>query len=341
MPNCRIVFRADGNSQIGLGHIYRCIAMMEMLPIEFKCLFITNNPEDKIADLIRSYCMLHVINVTNKEEEIVVLSEILTNNDVVVTDGYNFGSEYQKQIKQRVKKLVMIDDLAQSFFFADLVINHGGTPIKNLYKKEKNTKLKVGFDFLILRNAFLEAARSPRTITKIDTVFICMGGSDPFRVTTKVFKACLETEFINKIIIVTGSGYQDQQGLINIIENNRNKVIIHKNNIDATMMIQLIYDSEIAICPSSTVALEVCCVRAGLLTGTLINNQDAIHKQLLDSGCCTSIGNFRNASITILKSALQQFKNYDYIHSMINNQSEKIDGNSGERIVELFKQLVD
>ncbi|OGI11751.1 MAG: UDP-2,4-diacetamido-2,4,6-trideoxy-beta-L-altropyranose hydrolase [Candidatus Margulisbacteria bacterium GWF2_35_9] len=339
MLKSRIVFRADGNSQIGLGHIYRCVAMIQMLVYEFNCLFITNKPDAKIADLIRSYCSLHTIKVQNKDEEIDVLEGILTSGDIVVTDGYDFDPEYQNQIKQRVKKLVMIDDLAQMYFIADVIINHGGTPIIAKYRKEKETKLLIGFDYLLLRKEFLETARKPRTIHKTNTVFICMGGADPFKITIKVLKACLKTRFIEKIIIVTGNEYRDQAELDYLIRNNKGKNILHKCNIDAFMMTRLIYESQIAICPSSTIALEVCCTQAGLISGTVINNQKAIHKQLVEAGCCVSVGDFKKASLKLMIIALKRFNDLNFTRSMMIRQSVKIDRKSGERIVNLFKEL--
>lgn len=337
--NSRIIFRADGNNQLGLGHIYRCISMIQMLAGEFDCLFITNNPDNKVIDLIRGNCTLHIIFVRNRGDEIVALKGVLSADDIFVIDGYDFDTEYQKQIKQRVKKLVMIDDMAQMHFFADVVINHGGAPLINIYKKEKRTTLLTGFNYLIVRNEFLQAARKPRKINNITTVFICMGGSDPFHMTTKALKACLGIDFITRIIIVTGIGYCDQSELDSVIKSNRTKYIIHKSNIDASMMISLLNESEIAICPSSGIALEVCCVKVGLLCGTVIENQDGLNRQLAEDGCCISLGNLNYISITELISVMQQFNDLNFIRTMMNRQSKKIDGKSGDRIVKLFKQL--
>jgi len=335
----RIVFRADGNSHIGLGHIYRCIAMVQMLKYEFNCLFIINNPDENISDLIRGNCLLHTINVQSKEEEITALDNILTPSDIVVTDGYDFGPEYQMQLKQRVKKLVMIDDMADMHFFADVVINHGSESMASKYKTEKGTKLLVGFDYLVLRQEFLEAARKHRTVYKANNAFICMGGSDPFKITTKALKACIETPFIERITVITGSGYQDRSALDLLIKTNTNKSIVHKYNIDAPAMVGLINECEIAICPSSTIALEVCCVHTGLLSGTVADNQEAIHRQIVDADCCLSAGNLIKASIPSLTNTLRQFADVNLIRTMMTRQAEKIDGQSGKRIADLFRQL--
>ncbi|MDB5222992.1 MAG: Spore coat polysaccharide biosynthesis protein predicted glycosyltransferase, partial [Chitinophagaceae bacterium] len=38
-PKSHILFRADGNSKIGLGHVYRCLAIAERLSEHFNCYF--------------------------------------------------------------------------------------------------------------------------------------------------------------------------------------------------------------------------------------------------------------------------------------------------------------
>lgn len=340
MQNHRIVFRADGNKQIGLGHIYRCIALIQILKYEFSCLFITNNPTNKISDLIRVYSFLHIINVQNNNEEITALENILIPTDIFVADGYDFDLRYQNEIKCKVKKLVMIDDLGQKDFTADVIINHGGTPNKLWHEKGKETRLLYGFDYLILRKEFLEVASKPRKINKTDTIFICMGGADPFKITIKAIKASIYCDFIKKIIVVTGNAFSNQVELKKqIAEASKRKEIIYEKNINTTRMVELIKMCELAICPASTVALEVCCVKAGLLTGMVIDNQKTIHNSLLNSECCLSVGDFNEVTSEDINFRLYQLNNVDLVNDLMKNQSKIIDGCSDIRILHEFKML--
>jgi len=335
----RIILRADGNRQIGLGHIYRCIAIAQMLRNEFNCLLITNSSEEQLIELIKQNCPVLSIDVLENNEEINLLASILTVKDVYVIDGYTFNVEYQNKIKSIVRKLVLIDDVGGEFLDPDIIINHGGTATFPIYKTGSDSTLLLGFDYLILRKEFLDAALKYRSIKKIDSVFICMGGSDPFKVTLKVLNVCLDLHFIKKIIIVTGSGYRDLYQLDRLIMENKTKNILHKNNVSSVTMISLIRDSEIVICPSSSIALEVCSVKAGLLTGIVIDNQLSIHKHLLESEACLSVGNLNTASSYLIADELDKLNDLDLINSMMKRQSVMIDGLSGSRIAYLFKQL--
>jgi len=337
--NHRIVLRADGNSIIGLGHVIRLLGLFEFIKNEFDCVFLIRKPELKLKHIIGSYCRFLILEGTLKDE-IEELSYLLDSNDIVVLDGYYFDEEYQQYIKSKVHKLVMIDDKAEAYFYADLVINHGGALMKAKYKTEPYTRLLLGTDYLILRNEFLEAALTKRIVTKVDSVFICMGGADPFNITIKALKASIKCDFISRIIVITGSAYSNNDDLKKaLVEAPRSKDVLYENNVNPSRLVELIRMCEIAICPSSSIALEVCCVKAGLLTGIVTDNQESIHNMLVSSDCCLSLNDFNETSVESIQVNLYRMNNVDYINTLIKNQSENIDGLSGRRFLQEFKLL--
>jgi spore coat polysaccharide biosynthesis predicted glycosyltransferase SpsG len=44
LNNKQVIIRADGNSEIGYGHIFRCLALAQMLNEDFECWFYSQNP---------------------------------------------------------------------------------------------------------------------------------------------------------------------------------------------------------------------------------------------------------------------------------------------------------
>lgn len=48
----KVYLRTDGNSEIGLGHITRSIALSQMLSDFFECVFIIKNPDDQVEDIV-------------------------------------------------------------------------------------------------------------------------------------------------------------------------------------------------------------------------------------------------------------------------------------------------
>lgn len=337
--NRKIFFRADGDSIIGLGHIVRCIGVIEILKNTFECVFIIKQPADKVKELIAGYCGIKILESSaSPAEEVPELINFLGSGNILVIDGYDFDSQYQEKIRSYVEKLVAIDDTASGYFYADVVINHGGSALRHKYKTEKYTKLLLGFPFLLLREPFISAAKKDRTKQKTDTVFICFGGSDPFNITCKVLQACLKCNFIKAIIVITGSVYQDIEELKNIITASPIS-IKHEQNVTAEKMVELLNISDLAICPSSTVSLEVCCVKAGLLTGIVIDNQAGIHDQLLNNECAVSIGDFNTVTEDNLVEAICKLNDLNTVTTLIDNQFRAIDGLSGQRLLDEFKMM--
>jgi UDP-2,4-diacetamido-2,4,6-trideoxy-beta-L-altropyranose hydrolase len=338
--NRRIVFRADGDSQIGLGHIVRSLALAEMLKNDFQCIFLTTNSEERIQKLISGTCQPVLLPIRKSiKEEIKEVKARLQHTDILVLDGYQFDADYQWEIKSSVHKLVSVDDKAEVHFFADLIINHGSPSLRSQYKAEHYTELLLGLPYVLMRKPFLKAAKDHRVIERIKTVFICMGGADPFKVTVKALRASVCCSFINEIIIVTGSAFQDVEALKSEKEGQHGKSIIHEENVSAERMVELIRQSDLAICPASSIALEVCAVKSGLLTGTVIGNQSAIHSTLMDAGCGISLDDFNLQTVESIISFLTRLNDIKLVNNLVNNQQAAIDGRSEERLLEKFKAL--
>jgi len=335
----RILFRADGDSFLGLGHVVRSLALVSYLKADFDCLFITNSTQKNLIEMISASCPVISLNAHSLDEELESLSKIVLPADIFVIDGYQFGHSYQAHIKKLANKLVMIDDRTGIEVLADVIINHGAQ-FKGQYLAQPTTEILKGFDYLIVRDPFLKAARKTRLIDKVDTVFICMGGADPFNITHKALLASIRCRFAENIIIVIGSAYRWAAELSTFVkEVQGSKKISIEVNVSDLRMVELIRSSEIAICPASSVALEVCAVKSGLLTGRFVDNQDLIHNQVLESGCCVSIYDFNTVSVDEIEQTLNDMESIKIIQQLINKQTHAIDGYSNERILKAFKHL--
>jgi UDP-2,4-diacetamido-2,4,6-trideoxy-beta-L-altropyranose hydrolase len=337
----RLLFRADGDSIIGLGHIMRCAALSQMLKCEFNCYFVSSNPSSALILTLRKFGDVIPLISSNKRDELIELGKLLLKEDIVVIDGYSFDKEYIDFIQKQTKKTVQIDDFANGYFSTDLVINHTNSKLINKYQTSRRTKVLSGSNYLILRDEFLKAAEIKRKKKiKVDTAFICMGGADPTNVTLKVIQSCVQVGFVKNIIVVSGAAYSNIEQLNEFIGRNSEINILHYLNVDAVNLVRLIEQAEICICPSSSIALEVCCVKSGLLTGITVDNQELIHEQLVKGFHADSVTNFNNVEIDEIVLKLKKFEQVSYINNMIEKQASFADGKSGERILNEFKQLL-
>jgi UDP-2,4-diacetamido-2,4,6-trideoxy-beta-L-altropyranose hydrolase len=177
----RVLFRADGNSTIGLGHIYRSLALVEMLKEHYSCMFLVARPDNTLKLLIEQHCEVKVLENMVSPEQLIEISSQVLPHDIIVLDGYDFDINYQAFIKSVSAGLVVLDDKADQRYVADLIINQGDPSLRSSYIDivAPGTSILMGFDYSLVRPEFFSAAKYSKETTKTDSVFICMGGADP------------------------------------------------------------------------------------------------------------------------------------------------------------------
>lgn len=320
----KVFIRADGNSQIGLGHLVRCIALANMLKENFEIIFVCRDiPNDTKLAIEKDNMVVKTI-----EDEKDLLNMIEPGN-LVVLDSYKFDIEYQKNIKEKNAALVCIDDLHDKEFEADLIINHAPGISPQKYKAEIYTKFALGTDYAMLRPEFIEQAKQERKIENIEMVFICFGGGDAKNFTEKALKSVLSFDSFKKIIVVTGSGYLHEGSLKKLTDTDSR--IEYHNSVSADKMCKLMSLSDLAIVPSSGILLEALACGCKIISGMTADNQKYVYSNYLNEKFFIDAKNFSNES---LNSAIKL--------SLNDGQTAKkrIDGKSKERLLKLFQQLV-
>lgn len=175
----RIVFRTDGDKTLGMGHIYRTLALAYNLTvheIHFVCSEQYQKGIEKIKD---SHFAYHIIENDNMFCNL--LNEI--KPDIVVMDVLDTNDEDMKAIKKHTSRLVTFEDLGSGTNVADAVINA-------LYTNEdKRPNVYTGHEYACLRDEFHR--RAPKDFSHtVENVFVMFGGSDPANLTKKVYKMC-------------------------------------------------------------------------------------------------------------------------------------------------------
>lgn len=327
----KIIFRADGNHSIGMGHFTRSLALADMLKDDFDVVFATRDPDEtQLNEIGTVYGGILELPGSNKHFD--VFLNYLTGDEIVVLDNYYFDTTYQKAIKSKGNKLVCIDDMHDKHYVADTVINHSPGLSPDMFSCEKYTKLCLGLEYALLRKPFLHAAKRERTIEKIETVFICFGGSDPFDLTFKTLKIVAGIKGIRNIYVVTGHHYKNPEALKTYCSD-FNHIFIHRN-LDANQMANIMEQSHLAIVPASSILLEILCIKIPIITGYYADNQLDVLRSVERLSNTFSVGDFRT---------LESIKLKDMIENLTDNfipvTDSLIDGKSGERLAALFRGL--
>lgn len=343
MPLNKIYFRADGSQSIGLGHVIRSLALLEMLSDHFDCYFIIQDPSEQ---LIKQICLLtqNIIVLPQskdyKKEAIFLTNEVLELGDLVVLDGYNFDTTYQKILNASRCKLVCIDDIASYHFIANAIINHAPNLSPSVYSKEKKTQLYLGLNYALLRKPFQEIARKDRQINKIETLFICFGGADFNNLTYKAIEniALKNTTSLKKINVVIGSANIFAQDLEELIKKIKGTAINIYKNLSANEMVSLMRDSHLAIVPASSILYETIAVGMPIISGYYVDNQKSVYKGFNELGLIIGIDDFN--TFNNYTSLIEPLINSEDSQHFVKLQKQKLFGQSKANFIKIFENLL-
>jgi UDP-2,4-diacetamido-2,4,6-trideoxy-beta-L-altropyranose hydrolase len=281
-----VFIRADGGDKIGLGHLVRCLALAEMIKFDYIISFVCKQIPNKSAEEIKQLG----INLLIIDCEESFLS-LLSGNEIVVLDHYGLDKNYQFIIKKKGCKLICIDDLHKEHFFADAIINHAPGAKKEQYDAESYTQFYLGLNYALLRSEFRNQVSWNRRIESIDETLICFGGSDPLNITCKILSIITQARFFKNINVIVGNSFQFISELSQFISNHN--YIRLFSNLNSSQMIGVMHNCELAIVPSSSIAIECFVAKQILLTGVTDSNQKDIHDGLVQYNTVRTIGDFR------------------------------------------------
>ena len=327
----RIIFRADGNSRIGLGHVTRSLALVHMLREEFECVFAIQAPDKALQERIREVCHgIIVLPPADAAESRFIheLSAYVSEEEIVVLDGYTFHTEYQQNIKARGATLVCLDDIHAYPFVADAIINQAGGVKLEQYQTAPYTRLLLGPHYALLRPAFLKAARAARAIPAGELrVLVCMGGADPDNHTLQALEALQSVE--GQVEVVVGSAYTHQRQLKEWLHDKQN-ISLHRD-LSAEGMRRLMAKCHAAVTSASGIAYEYAAVGGHLLVKQTADNQQDLYHFLTSNGIAIEYSD--------LQQQLSQGIAADAFQAQVAIQRQFFDGKSDERLRQLFHTL--
>lgn len=339
----KLIFRADANARIGMGHVMRCLALADMLKDDFTRQFVLVEPTPTVYSLIEQ-AGIPVINLPEATQQSAFLAHI-EPDDIVVLDGYAFSEADQQTIRSRARKLVYMDDLVQGHQVADVVVNHAGGLSSADYDAGEYTKFCLGPHYALLRPEFLQPDGFGEP--PVDgPIFVSMGGADPKNTSLEVLKAIQYIDPTLPVHLVLGPFHPDRSAMESFQTQLPNLAILQ--NLSAAQMVDELTNCSLAITACSTIAYEVCAINRPLIGVVTADNQARLAQFLSEEKLALSV-NFPTlltrltpvlALDQLLKLAIQSFQfSPETVADSLLNQRGYFDGRSPERFRALFQTL--
>jgi UDP-2,4-diacetamido-2,4,6-trideoxy-beta-L-altropyranose hydrolase len=327
----RVLIRADASTQIGFGHVMRCLTLAEQLRKEgCDITFLARKHKGNLNRLIsekgfdvhelplhsnqslkgnrKTYLewlgCVQIVDAKDCVESIQSCSQMI---DLLIVDHYALDEQWEKLLRPRLKKIMVIDDLADRKHDCDILLDqtHGRKKGDYYGFVKPQTKLLIGSTFALLRQEFSEwrnYSLSRRTKPELKQILITMGGIDSFNVTGEVLNIIQKSDLSRmiKIIVVMGGASPCLKQIMQLTKRMSFKVEV---NIDVKNMAELMANSDLAIGAAGSTTWERCCLGLPSIMIVLAENQQLIADTLNVAGAAISI---ERKKLKVIENLLMQ-----------------------------------
>jgi spore coat polysaccharide biosynthesis predicted glycosyltransferase SpsG len=123
-----LVIRVDASTQMGTGHLMRCLALGQAWRDSGgHAIFAMAMEAPKLEMRLQAEGMevIHLSARPGSDDDAIQTAHLARRRDAswIVADGYHFGANYQRTIKEAGLRLLFIDDDGQAEHSADIVLN--------------------------------------------------------------------------------------------------------------------------------------------------------------------------------------------------------------------------
>lgn len=327
-----VYFRADGNQTIGLGHLFRCLSLAQMLQPVFDTVFLLSHRTPTTLFHRINFAMARCEVIPVGRQEIQWLTVNVPPVSLLVVDSYELDANYFRELQEAGIRIVYIDDQGQTDVPCYGLINHLVAADEIPYSRSIS-HLFLGPAFAILRKEFLDQSikQNNRSFDG-SRIFVCLGGADPNQVTLRVLHALMPMRPAAADVLV-GAAFVGTAG-IEVLARHLPWIKLHRE-LSAGEIIELASSTSIAILTPGMISYELFALGVPTLCGYISDTQQRVVQQFENLGLVVSVGDFCGPA---LERGFVQLTPAKAI-LMVSKQQAIFDGLSGERLLRAFQEM--
>ena len=268
----RIVFRVDGGAQIGMGHVYRSLAIANELrsisTADVQFLMSAEHPEGVRAVSSAGYTV-RVVSSAGVQAVMDAIQEYSPN--IVVNDRPFLEKDYLEALATLGASTVnLVDSLEDIEKPAEMT----SVIIATMHEDQLELdEYYGGPEFAILRESFAGRVRPIREEAR--EIVLSFGGSDPQGLTLKVLRALDELGSTLRVKAVLGPAFSYKQELAQLVPKLPFQPILLEN---VEHMAETLSDADLVFCAGGMTVYEI----AALGTPGIVLCQNAKEKRRMD-----------------------------------------------------------
>ncbi len=347
-----IVFRVDSSTEIGTGHVMRCLTLAEELQQQgAQIRFISRHMPEHIRDImlakgLESILLTGSTSVTSSND-ILHAHWLGTSQqadakdtlrtlsgqvwDWMIVDHYALDVRWESRMRSCADNLMIIDDLADRNHDCDLLLD------QNLYEAMEYRYTErvplgciqlLGPRHALLRKEFLDERKKLRKRDgTVQQILVFLGGTDPANVTSKVLAALTHKDFsFIHVDVVVGEGNRHKKSIesqCKLLDN-----IYYHQQIDN--IAELMTAADIAIGAGGSSAWERCLLGLPSLVVVVASNQLNSTVMQAKQGSCFNLGTYEKITANDIEKQLRFYiNNPKQVYKMSNSALGIMNGYTG------------
>jgi UDP-2,4-diacetamido-2,4,6-trideoxy-beta-L-altropyranose hydrolase len=341
-----LLIRADAGTQIGTGHLMRCLALAQAWRAGGgRAVFLVGQGASLLAGRpgAEEFSARPLDAPAGSREDAGRTAEAAAaeRSHAVVVDGYAFGADYQRRLKDAGLRLLFVDDHGHAGeYCADLVLNQNIDAAPGPYaKRAAHTRLLLGTRYALLRREFRTHGAWRRAIApRVRRILVTLGGGDPDNVTLTVIRALrLLDDPALEAVVVAGGANPHLRALEEAARGARFPIRLVR---DVPEMPALMTWADLAVSAGGTTCWEMACLGLPHLVLVLADHQKAIAAGLDRAGSVVSLGEARSCSAEEIAGRLRSLgEDARARDAMSRRGRELVDGQGALRVARELDNL--
>jgi len=281
-----IIFRTDGKKSLGMGHIFRCLGLADLLQednpkIEIR--FLTKYKEGK--KIIEENVFQTIQIADDGFEEI---KELAKDDVLLITDFIDTDNEYISKIKEVTGlKVISIDNnTTLKKIDSDILIN-ANVLNEDEIKVINSTRYFLGINYIILRKEFVDVQHKKEICDEVSSILVMSGGADDPGLTMTAVKALQDIPNNVEITVVLGPGFVYHDQLNEILSESKRGFNILQN---PTNLIEMMKKTDMAVTAAGIAMWEFATLGIPSIVVPLAEHQADVAKIFENAGAIVIAG---------------------------------------------------
>jgi UDP-2,4-diacetamido-2,4,6-trideoxy-beta-L-altropyranose hydrolase len=254
--------------------------------------------------------------------------------DWLIVDHYAIDETWEQVVRPYVKRIMVIDDLANRKHDCDLLLDQNyvrGEHQRYAGLVSPACTVLAGPHYALLRKEFAEARKNLKNRDgSVHRVFVFFGGVDPDNMTGKALEALSAPEFSHvHVDIVIGAANPHRETISQGVKQ-RSLTTLH---VQVENIAELMAQADLALCAGGTTTWERFCLGLPSLVVTIADNQVPFTRDLHEDGLLRWVGTSQDVDVPKLRKGISNgLQDTDRNRQETETGMKLVDGNGAQKV---------